>query len=79
MNGVKQGPFVIQGIVLPLQLSGNRAERIHHNLLTGFHLFPGFLPVIATRGDDLITSDIRLGIANQHNGKHIHILRIKGA
>ena len=79
MYGMKQCPFVVEWIILTLQLLGNGSERLNHDILSDFIAFVRFLTIIASWSDDMLIGNIRLRVANQDNCKHIYILRVEGS
>ena len=75
--GMQQCPLVTERIVLAMQFSLDGTERLHHNLLTRLFGTAGLFSIIAARRDELPVGDIRLGVADDDNGEHVHILRVQ--
>ena len=80
VDGMQQGPLMIKGPVFPLEFAGDGTEGFNHDGLAQlftFH-FSLFTSIVASRGNDVTISDIRLRITYQDNSKHIDILRVEG-
>ena len=79
MDSMQQRPLVVERIVLTFQFLNDRAERGYHDVLPYFFTFRYHLTVITTRCNQLAIRDIRLGITNNDDSKHIHIFRVESA
>ena len=79
MYGMQQRPEAPCGHIRVLHLRENGAERLHHNCLSRLLSFLFLITIIAARSNHFTFIDIRLGVTNQYNGKHIHLLWIESA
>ena len=77
MDGVQQGPLVVQRDILVAQFALDGAERLNHDLLARFDGFILPLAVIAARRDDVAVADIGLRVADEYHGEHVHLLGVK--
>ena len=78
VDGMQQGPLMIEWPVFPLEFAGNGTEGLDHDVLSDLITFSRFLSIIASRGNDVAISDVRLRVAYQDNSEHIDILRVEG-
>ena len=92
MDGMEQRPEVAQWVVLTTELALDGTEGLYHDLLTLFlrdriaehaiatsqRIAEHRVAIVAAGRDDLAVGDVRLRVANEDDGEHIHILGVKG-
>ena len=80
MDGVQQGPFVVERIVLTVQFAVDGAKRFHHDLLSdGLFACGVVAQLIASRCAHFAFGNIGLRVAYEHDGEHVDLFGIQSS
>ena len=77
MDSVQQSPLAVERNIAVVQFLLDFTETLHHDALTDPRPVIGPLAEISARCDDTVAGDVRLRIADEHDGEHIDLLGVE--
>ena len=77
VNGMEQGPQPPEWHVRLSELSSYGLERLYHDGLAKVFAFAIFRSIVAARSDEAVLPLVRLAVADDDDGEHVHVVGVE--